>query len=379
MRRRSDERQSGSVLVEAIVAIGMLAVLVAASVTNHRTTTETVRRAEELVADLRGSERDLEGVGPIEDGTVTLTVGEAPAPCMATPLGEGTHRRVVVRRDEASGDPSAILVRPLGPSVGPDPASDVAEGMLRIHLGDTTGVPAPEVELRGPPGIVPVIAGPSGCFEAMGLTPGPYEVVVRSAGVPWVDPTHVPLEARPAVITVRRTHVDVRIDAAPPVELTVLADPGGGRQPDDVRPGSLGWLLEGDDARVVTAFGGSRAVHPGRLSIVASACANPDAIGSRAMVEVAGHESSVVVPLATATVLGIRDRTDVVLELLRAHGCADGSVARPSLRWTGPSDGMRIAFPAGVWDARLLSPDGVPVTTATRVTTAPGDTLVSIP
>jgi hypothetical protein len=116
------------------------------------------------------------------------------------------------------------------------------------------------------------------------------------------------------------------------------------------------------------------------MTLVVSACANPEASGSSASVDIAaGQALDVRVPLAVVTIDGLVGREDDVITAERVAGCADGSGRIPVLRWERALvDGMRIALPHGDWDVSVQGVDDLPFNTVVVHAGQP-DERVSVP
>lgn len=378
--------QEGSALVEAVIGISLLALLIAGMTSTLRVTTVALERVETRMEVLRAAERRLEHVAALEVGAPSgpvpweepredLLVEAARLDAAARPVCGSTrpsagHRVRVTIAERARSDD--------GPSVfeGVDPRS--GGPVVRLHLPQGTWSSVSSVDVEGVDG-AQVGADGAGCVEITGLPSGQHRVHVRSDRSPLIDRTHVLLDERPVVVRVVDTDVAVPVDVAPATSLTVKADLRGGRPPDVVGPGVLGWALQGDDHRRVEVLGVARAVHPGAATVVVGACSDPGAHASRTAIRLVPEEHvTLAVALATVIVDGIAGRTDAILELVRTEACGDTS--RPSLRWVGGlSEGMVIALPAGVWEARLLSASGVRLTAAVLVQTTGLPTRVAIP
>lgn len=359
------ETCGGSALIEAVVGIGLIALLLGATFTTHRAMTAAVARAEARTAAVRLVERALEHPDPTTVPVAVVTGGrDAPPPCTSTSVGAGPHHEAATSGDDAVQLVPTVLRGPV--RGGADDAGGAPA--LRVHVPAHGWSVMPTVELHGPSGARVGVVGDVGCWEFRDLTLGTHDVIVRAGATSFIDPTHVLLEDRPLRIGISGGATDTTAAAAEPVMLTVHAETDGGRTPDAVHPGTLGWLVEGDDARLVTPLGEPRPVHPGRVVVVVSACGNPGAPASHRAVDVSIPTAAVDVPLAIVRIEGVAGRADATLELVRREGCADGTGVRPSLRWIGGLvEGMRIALPAGVWEGRLLSATGARLTAAVTV------------
>lgn len=376
-------REEGSALIEAVVGLSLLAVVVAAASSLHRAAVDTSARAEQRSTSNRAAELHLERSfvldpdvddrvsGTWDEGAITVARvdGGARGVCMATPLDSQPRTDVIVRGE--AGDVPDVVLRGRGRAS--------SESGLRVRLPSAPLPPSLEVVITSGDGMEwTAESDGSGCFEFRGVPSGSYVIDLRSDGPPLVDRTHVPLDERPHPVTLLDADVALALDVAPAALLRVSADVDGARPPDVVHPGTLGWSVRDDDRRRVTALGSTRPVHPGQVDVVVSACANPDAVGSRATIGLApGEEADLSIRLVVLVVDGIGTDHDAVLDLVLVDACADGSGVRPSLRWVGGlDDGMRIALPAGVWAGRLVSATGAGLTGAVRIEASSSDARV---
>jgi hypothetical protein len=207
-----------------------------------------------------------------------------------------------------------------------------------------------------------VTVDPSGCVELPALPPGNHQL--RASGSPsaavLVDQFHRSAEAAETTISVLERPVAVHWPLSVAGWMTVQADAGGARPPDAVSSGEWGWMIRGDQQRLQLPIGAARAVHPGNITVVISACRNPEAFGSSVAVAVEAEGLvEVAVPLAQVVMNGLSGKQDAVLLATRMDGCADGTGTRPTLRWNGGlSEGMRVALPHGRWEVRLETATG---------------------
>lgn len=376
-------REEGSALIEAVLGLSLLVMVVAAASSLHRAAVETFARGEQHSASIRAAELHLERsfvLDPdVDDGVSGTSVegaisvdrvdGGARGICMATPHDSQPLTDVTVRGE--AGDTPDVILRGRGRAS--------SEGGLRVRLPSASLPASLEVVITSGDGMQwTAESDGSGCFEFRGVPSGSYVIDLRSDGPPLVDRTHVPLDERPVPVTLLDAEVALALDVAPAALLRVSADADGARPPDVVHPGTLGWSVRHDDQRRVTPIGSTRPVHPGRVEAVVSACANPDAVGSRATIElVPGQDADLSIRLVTLVVDGIGTDDDAVLDLVLVDACTDGTGVRPSLRWMGGlGDGMRIALPAGVWAGRLVSATGAGLTGAVRIEAASSDARV---
>lgn len=376
----------GSVLIESIVGIGILALVITMVGSGHQAALRAHEHLSTRSEAIRTVEAHLEwaAASPIA-GDVPEVLSDLTPPsvhrddpedraaCAATPWGADGGLRVGIAYDTPADHASAEL-EGRGPRSG--------ERILRVRLRDPALVRGMDVAVSvDGAGATEVRSDGSGCFELVGLPPGTHRIGLTADGTTLVDRTHVLLDERPFTIDLLEQDVAVTLDAAPAALVTVVAVADGARTPDAVGPGVLGWSVRDDDARVVSALGAERAIHPGRVTVVVSACANPAAHGSQRTYELApGERSERSVPLAVVAVDGVAGRSDATLEVLRSESCADGTGWRPSLRWIGGlRDGMRIALPAGGWEGRLLSATGTPLTPMVTIEAGGTERRVRLP
>lgn len=376
--------EGGSVLIEALVAIGMLAVLVATVAGVHAAAASAVAAADLRVDAARTAERALEAyaVGldpdPALDGDLLLEpfrVVLPDHPCDTSTLAGQPALRV--RVDVA---PSALPVTVTGPLplqvAGPDHPGAVP-ALIALH-GPGGAVDATLIRPDG--SVATLDVQRASCLGAHAVTPGVSALTVTGVDAPLIDPLHRSPSVAPLLLSVLDRPIHRAWALAPAASVTVHVDPAGARPPDVAGPLGLAWLVRGDDARERSPSGATRALHPGRVTIVASACGNPDARGTASTVDVGpGEARTVGIILPNVEVRGIGSRTDATLRLDRAAGCGDGA-AVPSLLWSGGlSDGMRIALPHGTWDAQLRSPSMGALTGTVQVVVGPEGALLVLP
>ena len=380
MRRRDHAGgESGSLVVEAAVGIGLLAVITASLATvvpavldardraaaHH----ELLRIGEDVLEQVRAGSEPAVGDGPVEVAivhgapiadTCSASLAEAGVDVHLVDTGRPGSRELTLRGSELSRASA---------STPPDAAA------VRVHR-------APHVasQLTATVGgqVVPLVDGAGGgCVLLQSAVPGRYELGPSDPVSPLIGPTHLLLREHPVPVTVDGRSIDRDLHVAPAARLTVHVDPAGGRLPDVISTGSLVWTVRGDDARVATQLGAERAVHPGTVTVVVSACRSADTSGSSARLTVEpGEVRSADVPLATVTLMDIGARTHWTLNAARFTDCADGSGWRPSLAWSGGlHDGMRIALPRGLWQLSLTTP-GMPVSPRMLVPAGEPDLVV---
>jgi len=361
----------GSLLVEALIGIALLGAAIATAAQLLVGVAEAGTRAAGLVDAVRIGERAIElgVIGSLlpeelaSEGSVAVEVmergGDGGLGCaedLADDVGEVVVRaryagRVVSRQVDLVAVHRSLAAAEDGGQVRLRLTSDVvpAGTGTSVRIGTATGT-------------VEQVDG-TACAVLDGVAHGTYDVIMEGA-VALVDPTHVPVDMRPQRITVTDSRTERDLDVAPAGLLRIDIGTDGARQPDVVASGGLRWFVRGDDMRTATALGGARAVHPGPVTAVVSACLDPEAFASSATFQVVGDAELVgTVPLATVTFEGVAGRTDASVLAIRTTGCADGSGLRPSLRWDGGlADGMRVALPHGEWEARLQTASGSPLT-----------------
>jgi hypothetical protein len=394
--QRSDA--SGSVLVEALIGIAMLALIVASLVPfnrsrSHASEAVAVRTAALDLAHWRLAREMLAStaVGATweEDdrhgliSAVRLWDGsDAPGGACERP-SSSRLRGGDVEVSEGGGDPllallSTRLERVRQRQAHPDVR--VAGSAVRIDGNGAEGVP---FILEGGTDQLVVSADASGCVVLPELAPGRY--VLRppadAVGAMLVDAAQRRADAASIVVDVFDRPVVQRWQLSTGVELTIDIEDAAARLPDVVRFGELTWMIRGDDDRSTVQLGSTRLVHPGPMTVVVSPCANPDAFGSTSDLSLdAGGAQRVVVPLAKVSLQGLIGREDDAIYALRATDCFDGSGVRPALRWEGGlHEGMRIALPHGEWEARVETLSGVRISAPVHIAAGDDDASVVFP
>lgn len=384
MTMRNTDRATceGSVLIEAIVGIGLLAILSTSIAGIVPVALDAAARAEVRTTMLVEAERLLESV--IAAGDTSLDGAPSGVPCDRSLALAGRHRSVVVEPSHPrGGDPfelAGLVVPDAAPSVDPTgPARSV-----RLRLADSAAMVRPMVT-RGPGVERVAVPGPGGgCVDLAEVEQGLHRIDDASdpdVGAGLIDRTHVPLAERPRRVTLAGADLDVVLDVTSPGTVRVTADSGGARTADVLTAGPLLWSVRGDDAARGTALGEARTVHPGDVTVVVSACPDAEAQASARQVHVgSGEEVDVIVPLVTVTVEGVASHPEAMLFIARAAACADGRDVRPALAWDGGlRDGMRIALPRGAWDASLRVPETLfPLTEPVRLLAVEPDASVII-
>lgn len=370
-------------MIEAIAGIGLLAVVTAALAAVVPAVLDARESAVDLRLRLVAADHALERerVGwplAVEDPDPSLQVlRHSPDPLACS--GRGVSGAFAVRSVDLMRPGSReIVLHGAGAARPWTGASEPAPLDLRVHLAGATG---PHLVARRGDDLLPLDVGIGGdCGTLRGADPGRYEVGPADPSSSLIGPTQLLLRDHPTGMTVRNASSEFDLEAAPAAWLTVHLDPGGGRVPDQTRPEGLFWSVRGDDARVATVPGGSRAVTPGSVTVVVSACRNAETVGSSAQVVMeVGEAESVLIPLATATLANIGPRSGWNLHAWRTTDCLDGSPSRPELVWNGGlHDGMRIALPRGMWQMYLATP-GQPETSRVLAPVGEPDLLVVMP
>jgi hypothetical protein len=392
---------SGSVLVEALIGIGLLAVLTASLASFSRTWVVATETSGSRTAALDAGVRHLQAE-VLASGTIQQTrsdPGRYPVSSTSS-MWQG---------DGSSSDPCAWPIRSRlgGASVDVEDASDRRSGTL-LSLRATRLEPlrlrraeadvsvvgsAVRVEGIGVAGLqvrigvgadAPVVTiAEDGCLELPPLPPGRH--VLRPSpedGRPTpIDAAHRSGDAAAIAIDVLDRPATARWRLSEGAGVLVDVEDTGARTPDVVRPGALRWSVRDDDSRSAAALGSSRLLHPGITTIVVSACSSPEALGSTATVDIQpGVDRQVAVRLAEAVLYGLTGREGEAVSAVRTTGCADGGAQRPELRWEGSlSEGMRIALPRGEWDVRVETISGTRITAPVRVVAAGLDAEVTFP
>jgi type II secretory pathway pseudopilin PulG len=383
MRRRGDDaRETGSLVVEAAVGIGLLAVVTASLATVLPAVLDARDRADAQLELLRLGEDVLEHVRAgsepaVSDGSVAVAIVRAtPAAdsCSASVAAGARGVDVHLVDIDRPGSRELLLRGTPAPRVAASATPD-APAAVRVHRPQNVAV---QLTARTEEQVLPLIDGDGGgCAVLTAAAPGRYELAPADPASPLIGPTHLLLGEHPLRLTVDDRSVDRDLHVTSAAQLTVHADPVGGRVPDVVSAGSLVWTVRGDDARISTQLGAARAVHPGTVTVVVSACRSAETSGSSAQLIVEpGQVHSAAVPLATVTLLNIGTRTSWTLNASRFTECNDGSTRRPSLAWSGGlHDGMRIALPRGLWQLSLTTP-GMPVSPRMLVPAGESDLVV---
>lgn len=392
--RSNAGKNDGSMLVEALIGIGMLGAIVGAVATILPVTLDATVRATAHRTALVVGESLLEAdVAGIQDSIVPLlNISDElrvnprishDAVDRRSPDGwcdsdgiSGAVRTSVRVQHGVSSDGRAVALQS-----GARPSSSVSEGHhLTLRWSGEGPVPdglvvaASEGEVRLPSEVGPDCVGFSVAVGASWLT------LAEEAPV-LIDRMHVPLDERPHVVTLASGPHERLLDFERASWLRVHLDDGGARLPDDVERGALRWLVRGDDANVASDGGEARPVHPGPVTAVVPGCDDSSATGSSVTLELEpGEHRAVQIPLAVVTVEDVRGRDDVWLRVQRSTGCADGSPLRPWVLFKGGlHDGMRIALPRGEWDAWLEIPNRWPMTPSVRLLAVGEDTVVRLP
>jgi len=394
---------SGSVLVEALVGIGMLALIAASLMPFNRGLLMASARSEVLRAALDLAEQHLElypESGTLSDATISTVLEDTRHALVSTLSswhdGEGAS--------EACGRSS--LDRLGGASVEVSDARGPGEAVLSLRstrlerarvravasgaviggstiLVDGAGIGGLGVVIDAAGGTLFATVDEDGCLVLPALPPGRHAVrpLPLEDGVHIVDANHREADDAPFAVDLLDRAVQRRWTLARAADVTVDIDRSAARPPDAVSSGALRWMLRGDDTRSMRELGSARLVHPGMTTIVVSACENPEAVGSTVTVDIAsGDALEVVVPLAEVTLYGVSGWEGEAIYAVRTTGCADGSGLRPAVRWEGGLvEGMRIALPHGEWEARIETISGVRISSPVRIAAGESGLAVTFP
>jgi len=373
VRAPRTETAAGSVLIEVIVGIGMLAVLTTTLATFDRSwhgaaeasavRTEALRLAIAHVESETSSDATREPVRAHSGHRALVSVAErwssapaAAAPCTSSGAGRIRGTVVTVSSADRVDDP---LLQVIGTRLDPHQAlraplhSVVPGNVIRIEGSGLAGMGV-LVDSGGEQTIG--VVGEDGCLDLPPLRPGSHVLrpVVDGSGPMPVDASHRTGGALRLDVSVLDRPVFRRWSLSEQVQVTVDIDPSAGRPPDVVEFGALRWMVRGDDAREAVGLGSARPLHPGPTTVVVSACGDPEAFASSSTVDVVpGPALHVLVPLATVTLRGLDGRAGDVVRARRTTACADGGT-HPRIRWVGGlTDGMQVALPHGEWEVWL--------------------------
>jgi hypothetical protein len=395
------------VLLEAVAGIGMLAILTAAlhafsfAALVVQLRSETSWHATGLARSV--VERDAGEEVPLDEPSAGLWRGLTTGPAAleidveqrrasVPDMGCGGRRfddvvRVRIGVDGTAGSSDSVpLIRLVSSGWPPDrrtvPAGLPIEG-ARLLLGDAVG---PGVQILATPMMegassADVTASGDSCIELGPLVAGRNAItVLADDGQRLVDRSHRTAVGSDRSLTVFSGSVRAQLELSPAASLLVDVDADGARLSDASSSGGLAWLIRDDDHRRARAIGEEGDVHPGEVTVVVSACRNPDAPASSAPVVLApGAVSEVTVKLAVVSIVGVDLWPDATLSVIRTTGCGDESGLRPTLMWTGGlHDGMRIALPHGEWEGRLETATGTRITSPVRIPAGVPETTVSL-
>jgi hypothetical protein len=362
-RRSPVASDAGSVLIEVLVGISILATLTGVAARMHAGVIASQTAAHDRVHALLSAQWELEHhvlglMDPLSTGAESSALPLKGDPCSEPGLG-GLQVIVVRAFARSTGEEVALVGAPHASGAMLGAGSSGARAIVRLN-------PEPLLPLEvahGPLGTAGTADGEKSqpCLATGLLAPGLHEVrIIGESGGAMVDRLHRTAMDAPHVIAVLDAPIRTTWDLSEGAQLGVSIDASGARLPDAVDPEPLRWLIRGDDARTVTAIGESRIVSPGRVTTVVSACANPETPASAKAVNlVAGEVKHVHVPMATVTVRNLEGRTDATLVLVRSTRCHDGRGVLPELRWHADlHEGMRIALPHGRWLGQLQSSSG---------------------
>jgi type II secretory pathway pseudopilin PulG len=385
---RARDDAEGSVLLEAVTGIAMLAVLSVALLVFQTAASDAAVRSEALAAATRGA-RDLleERQSLHEDAAMIVSDEMLSAESIATAVEDGRCGSGAAR---VSGirTRSEVAEVSFGGALGPRPRSVVPSGSVvsgaTVVVGASFDGPlaigvAGQLDVRPESHDAVEFSIPlvDGCGVLDHLSSGRHAIVHRGSEI-LVDAGHRPTPDVELALSVLAAPVRHVWDLLPATMLSVEIDTDGARPPDTVSSGALRWSVRGDDLREMRELGEQRPVRPGRVVAVVTACRNPEAAASARSVDLPiGGESTVTLPLATITVQGVAAWPDATLMAARTTTCADGSGFRPALSWSGGlHDGMRIALPNGEWEALLQTATGTRISGPVRFLAGAVDAIV---
>lgn len=389
--------EAGSLLVEALVGIGLLGLVTAAVASLLPAVLEADARSrahraalivgdallEAAAADITGTTVEVlgsvDGVRIVRDGSDVEEDEQSftllPSGCDGSDRASRRVTSIDVEHGARTEGREVVLQSGLrSASVAPDGRNDLSIrlsegwGAQDLILIDANGAMAHDETAE------------SDCMSFRDLPLGTSWIAAAGPGV-WVDRVHVPLTQRRLPVTLAgRPHART-VDLAPAGWLRVDVDHRGARPPDHVSTGALRWFLRDDDANLGLEPGLSRAVHPGIATAVVAPCHDSTTTGSTTVGLISpGEETSIEIALAVVTITNIREHHDAWLQVQRVAECADGTRLRPVLRFEGDlHDGMRIALPRGRWDAWLRRPGSSPLTGSVRFSAADAEAIVRIP
>lgn len=387
-------KEEGSLLVEALVGIGMLGALAAAIATLLPAALDASVRARAHHAALMVGDTLLEASVVGLEGTVQLPDldGVRVTPHVGHVASEPAGALSGCDRSSDPGPPASTIRvqhggrgegREVGLHAGAAAAATVGRGArdLTLRWPGEGGLPD-EIVIVDPSGAIrhpSVVDG--GCSSFRDVPTGTSWVTSAGGAATLIDRVHVSLDDRPHAVTLSSRPHDRTLGLERAATLEVSLDDGGARRPDHVAQGELRWFVRGDEANIGTGIDETRSVHPGMITVVVPGCDDGAATGSTASVEVGpGEHATVDVPLSVVTVENLRGRTDVWLNLQRSTACADGAPLLPELRFEGGlHEGMRIALPRGEWDAWLRRPASRALTPSVRFVAVGTETVVQLP
>lgn len=389
--------EEGSLLAEALIGVGLLAMFVASTATFVPAAQEARRAArmeltaitlgdsivEAIAMGVHGEGREWlpdelseEFVVEVDSEESNGRTGACGAPS-STLSARNTVRISYVRATQRRDVQVSIAGRP---SSRGDDTGDQNSLVLTAPLGHDLSASGAVLSYgEDSPPLVP--AGTDGCLAFVGLPSGSYRVSDDSPSPLLIDSFHVPLEDRPVAMTLRDSRRQYVVDALPASMLTVHVDVHGARLADQIVDGALHWYVRGDDLQLGTELGASRPVHPGWQTVVVTACRDSESTGSTLRLELEPEETTAAaVELPSITVSNVGSYQDAWLLLQKRSGCADGIDRRPILIFQEQlEEDMRIAIPRGQWDAWLASPSGVPITGSVGVDVSRHSTSLRLP
>ncbi len=343
--------ESGASLIEAVVALGLVAVVAAGSQANLVATLRAQTRAEATLRTLEDVEAAVErariGIPP-EPGPVVVSEAAVtrlwwPARCREDggPVDARIH---AVDHDPEVGGPELARNAVHAALPGQLPSGQVL--VLEAVEGGPRSGAVVSLAAAGQE-VVEVVADRDGCVR-----------LPDGAG-----PVRIVADGGPSLAIPGPTGGAVRV-VVPGSGLLAVSVRSVGVLPDADGSDVLTWWTAGDPAAVVTPLGDAARVRAGAHRIVVGACADRRATGTGGLAEVAdGGEVEIQVDLGALRVP--RPSTAVTRRLVaRRERPCPGLGARPTLSWDlagGPAD-LLAAVPDGVWEVRIV--DGSAATVA---------------
>ncbi len=393
---------SGSLIVEALVAITLLGVVGASSHLLHGAAQDArARSLERMVAtwEMRSEIETSDGrarpawvanAGPIEvtidriDGDVTNA--SDPARCAA--LGVESERSMLLVAQSATRGATVASIeapRRLREAGATDVRADPsARAALTVQVDDSGGWPLVGVPVlvvaHGDTAAVDAgsgvqSTGPEGCTLLQNLGGGPHDLVILLPD--HLDRLHRPVDGRFVVALIPGVPTRHRLAIAAAASLTVRIEAAGSsRLPDDVEAGALDWTIAGDGVARPDPDATTLLVHPGRQDVLVGVCKGSLGVGTWSTVTLdAGMHHDVIVSLPSLLLPALDVPSDGARVLARRDtDCPGSSGTRPILRWDIPAGSGApgghapdIALPHGPWMVEVRSSGGVQLFGPTRV------------